>query len=94
MKFYCLGYLDEQKWEALSEDARTALMDECFAYDDALREGGRILILEARDRDHAVQLMSKHPGVKMGPFEIRAIEDISPLIRENAERRRSAGGRA
>ena len=31
---------------------------------------GGILLLEARDLNHAVALMSKHPGVKMGPFEI------------------------
>lgn len=32
---------------------------------------GGILLLEARDMEHAVALMSKHPGVKVGPFEIR-----------------------
>jgi hypothetical protein len=32
---------------------------------------GGILLLEARDLNHAIALMSKHPGVKMGPFEIR-----------------------
>lgn len=32
---------------------------------------GGILILEARDLNHAIALMSKHPGVSMGPFEIR-----------------------
>lgn len=42
---------------------------------------GGILLLEARDMDHAVALMSKHPGVKMGPFEIRpADEAINELI--------------
>ncbi len=42
---------------------------------------GGILILEARDMDHAVQLMSKHPGVRSGPFEIRpADETINALI--------------
>jgi hypothetical protein len=51
---------------------------------------GGILILEARDLDHAVELMSKHPGVKVGPFEIRPAEDLSALVRESAERRRSA----
>src|SRR5688572_434722 len=28
---------------------------------------GGILLLEARDLNHAIALMSKHPGVKMGP---------------------------
>ncbi len=42
---------------------------------------GGILLLEARDIDHAVALMSKHPGVKMGPFEIRPADDtINQLI--------------
>lgn len=42
---------------------------------------GGILLLEARDLNHAILLMSKHPGVKMGPFEIRpANEAINRLI--------------
>jgi hypothetical protein len=42
---------------------------------------GGILLLEARDLNHAISLMSKHPGVKMGPFEIRpANEMINHLI--------------
>jgi len=42
---------------------------------------GGILLLEARDLNHAVALMSKHPGVKNGPFEIRpANEAINQLI--------------
>ncbi len=44
---------------------------------------GGILLLEARDLNHAISLMSKHPGVKMGPFEIRpANEAINSLIAE------------
>lgn len=44
---------------------------------------GGILLLEARDLDHAISLMSKHPGVKLGPFEIRpANEEINQLIAE------------
>ena len=42
---------------------------------------GGILLLEARDLNHAIALMSKHPGVKMGPFEIRpANEAVNRLI--------------
>ena len=42
---------------------------------------GGILLLEARDMEHAVALMSKHPGVKIGPFEIRpAHEKVNELI--------------
>jgi hypothetical protein len=127
MKYICLGYLDEKKWETMSESERTGLVDECFAYDDLLRKNGHfvggealqsprnattlrwnngkvsitdgpyaetkeqlggILVLEAIDLNHAVQLMSKHPGVKAGLFEIRPAEDLSKMIRES-ERRRS-----
>ena len=49
---------------------------------------GGFLILEARDLNHVIQLISKHPGAKMGPWEIRPVEDMSQMIRES-ERRRS-----
>lgn len=43
---------------------------------------GGLLFLEARDMEHAVELMSKHPGVRFGPFEIRpADEQINALIK-------------
>jgi hypothetical protein len=50
---------------------------------------GGILVLEARDLTHAVELMAKHPGVKTGPFEIRPVADMTAVIRES-ERRRSS----
>src|SRR6185503_17341309 len=128
MKFVCLGYLDESRWNALSEGERTAIMDACFAYDDELRRNGHfvggealqgapsavtlryrnntvsatdgpyaetkeilggILFLEAEDLDHAVRLMSKHPGVKVGPFEIRPAEDLGEFMRASEARRLS-----
>lgn len=47
---------------------------------------GGILLLEARDMNHAIALMSKHPGVKMGPFEIRpANEAINELCAKRGE---------
>lgn len=48
---------------------------------------GGILVLEARDLNHAIQLMSNHPGVRGGPFEIRPIVDLSPVMAESEERR-------
>ncbi|WP_437187478.1 YciI family protein [Planctomicrobium sp. SH668] len=36
---------------------------------------GGILMLEARDLNHAIQLMSQHPGCRMGGFEIRAVNE-------------------
>ena len=127
MKFICLGYIAENTWDAMSEEAQHEMMDECFTYDDTLRQGGHfaggealqgprsavtlrwqhgkvsvtggpyaetkeqlggILILEAQDLNHAIQLMSRHPGVKAGPFEIRPAADLAGMIRAS-ERRRS-----
>jgi hypothetical protein len=46
---------------------------------------GGILLLEARDLSDAIALMSKHPGVGMGPFEIRpANEAVNRLIAERS----------
>lgn len=131
MKYVCLGYIKESKWENLSEPEREALMDECFAYDDVLRRNGHfvggealqsarnaitlrwrdgrisatdgpyaetkeqlggILILEARDLNHAIELMSRHPGVKAGPFEIRPVEDLAAMVAAS-ERRRARQGK-
>ncbi|MGH7968091.1 MAG: YciI family protein, partial [Limisphaerales bacterium] len=56
-------------------------------YAETKEQIGGILILEARDLNHAIQLMSKHPGVKAGPFEIRPAFDMSEMMRESAQRR-------
>ena len=57
-------------------------------YAETKEQLGGILVLEAADLNQAIQLMSKHPGVKAGPFEIRPAEDLTEMIRES-ERRRS-----
>lgn len=41
---------------------------------------GGILVLEAMNLDHAIELMSRHPGVKAGPFEIRPANDLAGLM--------------
>lgn len=52
---------------------------------------GGILVLEARDMDEAVRLMSKHPGVRFGPFEVRPAADLSAMVEKSRQRRRAAG---
>ena len=49
---------------------------------------GGLLILEARDLNQAIQLISNHPGVKMGTWEIRPVQDITPMIHESERRRK------
>jgi hypothetical protein len=56
-------------------------------YAETKEQLGGILVLEAKDLDHAVQLMSKHPGVKAGAFEIRPVEDLSGMLAESERRR-------
>lgn len=52
---------------------------------------GGILLLEARDLNHAVALMSKHPGLAVGPFEIRpADEHINSLLAAREANARAA----
>lgn len=51
---------------------------------------GGILIIEARDLNQAVELLSKHPGLKGGPFELREVEDMSAMIEESRRRRGKA----
>jgi hypothetical protein len=125
MKFVCLGYMEQDKWQRLSESERKAMIAECFAYDDELRKNGHfiggealqsartaatlrwnngkvlvtdgpyaetkeqlggILFLEARNLLHAIELMSQHPGVRLGgPFEIRAADaSIGEMIEERS----------
>lgn len=126
MRCICLGYMEDKKRDTLSESERNTMMEECFAYDDMLRQNGHfaggealqtashavtlrwqngevsvtdgpcaetkeqpggILILEANDLNHAIQLMSKHPCVRLGgPFEIRpAAEEINETDRRQDE---------
>ena len=36
---------------------------------------GGILILEAKDKKEALAIMSRHPGIRIGPFEIRPADE-------------------
>ena len=49
--------------------------------------------LEACDLNHAVQLISQHPGVKYGPWEIRPTGDLNAMLRESERRRGKEVGR-
>ena len=45
---------------------------------------GGILLLEANDMEHAIELMSKHPAVKVGPYEIRPASELAEVARNSA----------
>jgi len=59
-------------------------------YAETKEQLGGIQILEARDPNHAVQLVSQQPGFKfgLGPVEIRPVMDLSEIIKESEQRRR------
>jgi hypothetical protein len=121
MKYLCLGYMEEGKWDTMSESERNTFMKECFAYDEELQKNGHwvggialqssttattlrylghkvsmtdgpyaetkeqlggLMTIEATDLNHAIQLMSKHPNLKLGggAWEIRPTEDLDAMI--------------
>ena len=56
---------------------------------EAKEQLGGILFLEARDMDHAIELMAQHPALKYGNlFEIRAVVDMSEVEEASEQRRR------
>jgi hypothetical protein len=57
-------------------------------YAETKEQLGGIHILETRDLNHAVQLISQHPGVKYGPIEIRPTADLNEMMKESEQRRR------
>jgi hypothetical protein len=73
-----------------SQNGKVSVTDGPYA--ETKEQLGGILVLEAKDLNHAIQLMSKHPGVKAGPFEIRPAEDLTEMIRESERRRSRAKG--
>jgi hypothetical protein len=58
-------------------------------YAETKEQLGGILVLEARDLNHAVQLISRHPGVKVGPWEIRPAADLNAMMKESEQRRKN-----
>jgi hypothetical protein len=57
-------------------------------YTETKEQLAGLLILEARDLNHAIQLISQHPGMKLGTNEIRPVADLSEIMKESERRRR------
>jgi hypothetical protein len=70
------------------KDGKVAVTDGPYA--ETKEQLGGIQVLEARDLNHAIQLISQSPGVqlKCGTIEIRPAADINEIIRESERRRR------
>jgi hypothetical protein len=57
-------------------------------YAETKEQLGGLLVLEARDMNHAVQLMGQHPGLRNGPWEIRPAGDLSEIMKASEQRRK------
>ena len=64
-------------------------------YAETKEQLGGIQVLEARDLNHAIQLISQHPGVKLkcGTIEIRPAADMNDIMSESERRRRKDASR-
>jgi hypothetical protein len=68
------------------KNGRVATTDGPFV--ETKEQLGGIGILEARDMNHAVQLVAQHPSLKYGStWEIRPAGDMSEIIRASEQRR-------
>ncbi len=74
------------------KNGKVATTDGPFA--ETKEQIGGILVLEARDMNHAQQLMAQHPALKFGSiFEIRPVGDMSEIKTASEQRRRQKSAR-
>jgi hypothetical protein len=75
------------------KDGKVAVTDGPYA--ETKEQLGGIQVLEARDLNHAIQLISHSPGVRLrcGTIEIRPAADIRAIVRESELRRQKATSR-
>jgi hypothetical protein len=58
-------------------------------YAETKEQLGGILVLEARDLNHAAQLIDQHPALTFGTtFEIRPAGDMNEIMKASEQRRR------
>jgi hypothetical protein len=58
-------------------------------YAETKEQLGGIGVLEARDMNHAIQLMAQHPSLTYGNiWEIRPVADMNEIMKASEQRRR------
>jgi hypothetical protein len=95
------GYLvDEQPLQPANEavtvswkNGKVAVTDGPYA--ETKEQLGGLQVLEARDLNHAIQLISQSPGLRLGCglIEIRPAADISEIVKASEQRRRKDNSR-
>jgi hypothetical protein len=74
------------------KNGKAATMDGPYA--ETKEQIGGILFLEARDINHAQQLIAQHPALKYGTiFEIRPVADFNEIVRASEQRRQRTSAR-
>ena len=65
-------------------------------YAETREQLGGLQILEARDLNHAIQLVSQLPGFRygLGPIEIRPLADLTEIVNASEQRRRKNTSRS
>ena len=77
------GPVEKRSWK----NGKVATTDGPYA--ETKEQLGGILVIEARDMNHAVQLIGQHPGLTYGNiFEIRPAGDMSEIMKASEQRRR------
>ncbi len=73
-----------------SRNGKVAATDGPYA--ETKEQLGGLQILEARDLNHVLQLVSELPGFKygLGPIEIRPVADLDEIMKRSEQRRRGA----
>jgi hypothetical protein len=68
MKFFCLSYLDDKKFEIMSESERETFIKECFAYDNVLRRNGHFVRLQSASNAKTLRHRNGKASVIDGPY--------------------------
>ncbi len=70
-------------------NGKVSIADGPFA--ETKEQLGGIMVLEATDLNHAIQLMSKHPSIRLGgTFEVRPTADLTAMAAESEQRHSKA----
>ena len=71
MRYLCLAYYDEQKFEALPKAELDAIVIQCAARDEALRSTGKLVIvgsLGSPRSSRAIRPRKGHASITDGPY--------------------------
>jgi hypothetical protein len=71
MKFLCLAYYDEKKYEALPKTEMAAIESQCKPYDGLLRKSGKLIVHGSLQSPRAAKIVRPKGGkvsVTDGPY--------------------------